>query len=250
MILKDKMKTARLILLILIVSHQLYSQKVRELGMTPVWSHGKVILKNNKIYEGEIYYNTHFGTVQFKRVDESEIISVQENNVQSITYFDKILNRTRNYYTFPVRDTLTDKNYELLFEIVKDFKTSAVLSRMTRASIFFPINYSSSRNILHDFGVPPDRMYVQIEGIFFVDNREKVELYSLIMDMDYDGLLYDYSKSKSKIIKDKLLKNFAGPHWEEISKYIKQNKLKPKFKPDLIRILDQYEYLIFANNDD
>jgi len=228
----------------MVLSNSIFSQNVSELGMTPKWSDGKITLKNKSTYEGPIYYNTHFGTIQYKSDDE--IISLQENKVLSMTFFDKDLKDPRSYYTFTYRDTLTDKDHELLFEILKDFKTFGVLSRLTKASIFLPSNNSPNRNILHDFGVPPDKMFIQVEGIFFVNERNKLELFSLIKDMDYDGVLYNYSKSKSKIIKEKLLREYTGKYWEEIKIYIKQNKLKLKMKPDLLRILDHYEQLTKA----
>ena len=242
------MKKLLLAVFILLFSQYLFGQKVRELGMTPKWSDGKVTLKNNEVYKGELYYNTNSGTIQFKSNDTDELISWHEDRIQSLSFFDKDLKKVRNYYTFPYTDTTTDREDELLFEIIIDFITFGVLSRFTKASLFIPAAYRSNKNILHDFGVPADKVYSQIEGIFFIDKRNKLELFCVIIDIDYDGLISGYTKSKSKILKEKLLKNALGEHWEEIKVYIKENKLKTKMKPDLLRVLDHYDTLAKGNN--
>jgi uncharacterized membrane protein len=111
--------------------------------------------------------------------------------------------------------------------------------------MLFPANYNpyNIMGMFQDFGVTQDKMFIQVEGIFFIDSRDKLELYTLIRNIDFDGVLYDYSKTKSKIIKRSILKEFTKKSWSNIEQYIKQNKLKPQKKNDLLQILDYYEEL-------
>lgn len=221
------------------------AQTLRTLGMNPIWRDGYIVLKDNSSYRGKVYYNTNFGTIQYKPDDEGEIITFQENRILSMNYFDEEMDRSRNYHAFAYTDTLADREYESLFEIIKDFKTFAVLSRSSKASMLFPANYNpyNIMGMFQDFGVTQDKMFIQVEGIFFIDSRDKLELYTLIRNIDFDGVLYDYSKTKSKIIKRSILKEFTKKFWSNIEQYIKQNKLKPQNKNDLLQILDYYEEL-------
>lgn len=245
------MRQIPLTICLLLISLTIQAQGLRELGIKPVWREGNIQLKDNTTLKGLVYYNTSFGTIQFKSIEEAEVISFQENRVLTMNFFDQQLNRTKNYTAITYTDTATDRQHQSLFEVIKDFGDFAVLSRISKAAQLYPSNYNNEYiNTLHDFGVPDDKMYIQIEGIFFVDKRRKLALYSLIKDMDYDGLLYDYSKSKSKIIKSKVLRDYTKNHWDDLQVYIKENKLKPKLKSDLIRILDHYEHLIASKNND
>ena len=238
------MQKISVLICLLLSGFTLYAQDVRKLGMNPTWYTGSLQLKSSDKLEGLIYYNTSFGTIQYKSKAEDETLSFQENRILKLQFFDPKLNRTRFYTAITHLDTLTDKVQETLFEMVKDFENFAVLSRISKASVLLPSKYNPNYiSIFQDFGVPEDKMFIQVEGIFFIDKRNKLTLYSLIKDMDYDGLIYDYQKSKSKIIKSNVLKEYTKDHWEELETYIKENKLKPKFKDDLLRILDHYEHL-------
>ena len=242
----DTLKKIFISLCILLWSQNFLSaQTLRTLGMNPIWRDGHIVLKDNSSYRGKVYYNTNFGTIQYKPDNESEIITFQENRILSLNYFEEETNRSRNYHAFTYIDTLADREYESLFEIIKDFKTFAVLSRSSKASMFLPANYNSYNvvGMFKDFGVTQDKMFIQVEGIFFIDSRNKLELYMLIRNTDFDGVLNDYSKTKSKIIERSILKEYTKKFWNNIEQYIKQNKLKPQNKNDLLQILDYYEEL-------
>jgi hypothetical protein len=243
------MQKISLLICLLLVGLITHAQDIRKLGMNPTWYEGSLQLKSTDKLEGLIYYNTNFGTIQYKSKSQGETISFQENRVMKMHYFDPKLNRTRHYSAITYIDTLTDKIHETLFEVFKDFGDFVVLSRISKAALLFPSNYNpNSITILQDFGVPADKMFVQVEGIFFIDKRNKLALFCLIKDMDYDGLLYDYQKSKSKIIQSEVLEDYTKDHWISLEKYIKENKLKPKLKDDLVRILDHYEHLRASGN--
>lgn len=229
-------------LLYLFIVNPLVAQKRKDFGIKPLWRQGTITFKDETKFEGLVYYNSNFGTIQIKSA-QGEIISFPENKILSMSYFDDKLNRSVHYTSLVYKDTLADKEYELFFEVIKDFRKFAVLSRLTTASLLFPVNSNTEAfDILDDF-VSKKRAYVQVEGIFFIDKSNRLELYCLIKNMDFDGLLYDYSKSETKILKSKSLKRNTADHWDELKEYIRKNQLDPKIKSHLIRILDHYEQL-------
>ena len=113
--------------------------------------------------------------------------------------------------------------------------------------MFFANQNPNTRNIFNDFGLN-DKVYARVEGVFFVDKREKLELYLMLYDFDYDGVIFDYSNSKTKYNKESILKRYSGEHWNELKYYMKKSKLKPSKRPDLLRILDHLEQLTVAGN--
>ncbi len=237
------MKRPVLIIFLSLFSFLVVGQKIKDLGANPVWQTGKIILKDKTKLEGSVYYNTGFGTVQFKKAPQDEIISIQENRVLELTYFDPALNRSRNYVSLVYLDMETDREHELLFEIIKDFEKFAVLSRISKPLLLLPSNTNPGiLNEVNDF--VKEKTLIEVEGIFFLGNDNKLQPYCLIKSTEVDGLILDYSRSKSKVIKSKILETLMADHWKELKAYSKEAKLDPSKKADLIRILDHYEQLL------
>lgn len=241
MITPRSMKRITLVVFLVLITFLLPAQKMKDLGAKPVWVDGVIVLKDKTRLEGKIYYNTSFGTVQFK--DDGEVLSIQENRVLEIRYFDPTLNRLRNYSSFVYAERETGQDQELLFEIIKDFESFAVLSRISKPLLFLPSNTDPGMlGEVNDF--IKKKTLIEIEGIFFLGNDNELQLYCLIKNTEVDGLFRDYSKADSKVLKSKIPETFMEEHWEDIKAYIRQARLDPSKKDDLIRILDHYEQLV------
>src|SRR5687768_12134079 len=118
-------------LCLLFTAFTTHAQEGLKLGMTPTWYTGSLQLKSTDELQGLIYYNTNFGTIQYKPEIQAETLSFQENRILKMQFFDPKLNRTRYYTAITYIDTLTDKIHETLFEVMKDFGDFVVLSRIS-----------------------------------------------------------------------------------------------------------------------
>jgi hypothetical protein len=222
-------------------------QNLKNLGLDTEWRPGTIVLKDNTILKGLIQYNTQFGVIHFKETKDEESIPLQEKRVLKMSFLDKETSLTRSFHMFTLRDTLRDKEYDLLFEIIKDYKDFGVLSRRSTTAMFFSGYRADAPDFMDELGLPKPKVFSQIELIMFVNNRQKLEPVLAIQDIEYDGYAVDYTKSKSKLIKEKVIKDYTGQHWDTLSKYIKEHKLKLNRKDDLMRVLDHFEQLSILN---
>lgn len=216
----------------------------KDLGINAAWSIGKITLDGGKVLEGLVYYNSNFGTIQYKQKENSQVTSYQEANVLALSFFDTALNRTRNYLTLHYKIKDDGIEGDLFFEVIREYENFAVLSRLTKAVLFFPTGPSDFGDVINDF--VKKKKIVQLEGVFFLGEDNELELYTLTKSTTVDGMLLDYNKSQTQVVKANLLSTFTGEYWPTLNAYIEDNDLKPKRKSDLIRVLDEYDHLLAA----
>ena len=74
-----------------------------------------------------------------------------------------------------------------------------------------------------------------------MDTKGTIKPYLKIIATEVDGVFYNISKTKNKMIDDDLLEEFVGPNNnKKLVSYAKENKLSFKRKSDLIKILGYY----------
>lgn len=210
-------------------------------GIDSPWIPGEITLFDGTLYKGIIQYRQEAAIINFKTNEEAkESKSFTELKIQKLLLLDQNNSKPRTFYSFPI--DIDGSEHFLLFEILREYKTWAVLSRKG------PVNVVESRHDLFNpgLGYPAKRGYStvqQVEGIFIADDADQVKLYLLLIDEESDGLFRMTSSSK-RIIEKNSLKEKMNPHWKDVEIYAKQNSLKFKRKEDLLKILDYYTTLI------
>ena len=199
------------------------------------WSKGSVMLKDGKEMKGTLKYSDNTGVLSFQDGDNSRTLTPR--NVIAFEFQDEDEGRQRIFYSLEDKEEDTDIKKWYFFEVLHEFQTFAVLSKVTPIQIDKTSN--GSFNTATGFPVTgSSRVEVsQVEVISFMNQSGKLEPYLRVVEKEVDNGWYDYSSTKNKIIDDEVFPKYAGKHWPKVKAYAEENKLKFKRRSDFIKAL-------------
>lgn len=209
------------------------------------WYEGSIMLANGNEIQGLIKFNENTGVLSYESGSVSK--SFTPKNVAGFEFFDDALNKQKVFYSLEYIDPQTDVPRKLFFEVIKEFKSFAVLSKVDPIIIEQKIN--SGNSLRMPAGASNGTAFAapevsQTETIYFMSDKGKIDPYLQIIEKEREGSLFDKRKTKNKFIKDELLEQYTGSYFNRLNDFAKDNDLSLKRKKDLIRILEYYEELI------
>jgi hypothetical protein len=211
-------------------------------GIETPWNKGSVKLIDGTNLVGLVKYNEINALISFKEDEDSkESRTFKTTKVYSISFIDASSGKQRNFFSFD--HNIDGKERVLLFEVLKEFKDWAVLARKGKVEALEGKNDTGYNNEGLPAGKNTRAVLSQAEGIYAINEDGKIELFQITSHLEVDGLLMDYSDDNSKIERD-ILKKYLKSYFEDVEQYAKQNKLKIKRRPDLLKALDYYETLV------
>ena len=243
---------ALIAIIILFVCNDVCGQEVLVEAALPVnleWSEGSIMTNDGKELRGLLKYNDKSGLVAYENGSDKK--SFTARNVAGFEFFDEETERQRIFYSLPYEDPQNNVERPLFFEVIKEFAVFAVLSKVDPIDIdhksiptsaaFDPYTSTFVRGT--HYGTTTE--ISQTETIYLMDPQGNIRPYIKIVEKEIDGIFYDTSKTKNKMLDDDLLEEFIGPaNNKKLVAYAKENDLSFKRKSDLIKILDYYSELI------
>lgn len=209
------------------------------------WGEGTVVLNDGSQLQGVVRYNdTEGGVVSFESGSRSA--SWTPRSVMQFDFFDQVKNRQRFFYTLEFDDSRYGRR-PTFFEILKDFKRFAVLSKMDAIDIKKKGGYPSSYNngMYAGAGTGGKIAMSQTETIYFIDADGSLYPYMKVIRTIVDRDLYDRTKLKNKVLDESLIrKYFKEPEYSQMIKYADDNNLDLGVKDDFIKALGYYEQQI------
>ncbi|MBT1701161.1 hypothetical protein KK083_29995 [Fulvivirgaceae bacterium PWU4] len=221
------------------------SSKTTIVGGAGRWYDGSIMVNDGTELVGLLRYNDDTGVLSFESGSISK--SFTAKSVAGFEFFDEERNKQRVFYVFSYPDPQTDIVSPLFFEVVKEFKTFAVLSKTDPLQMKQKSHTTSGTTPSGSYG--PGYTYtsteiLQVETIYIMDPNGQIMPYARIVEKEIDdNYLFDRSKVKNKLIDDELLETYTKPHYETLVKFADENKLSFKRKNDLVRILEHYQQL-------
>ncbi len=235
------MKGIVLVLSCYLINVNVLAQISDDLGIHSQWVSALITFKNNESIEGLIQHNLYTGNIIYQD-PSGEKIPINENRILSMEYSDPATGLYRVFYAFEFKDKETGRVDEMLFEIVKDFKNFAVLSK------YLPATSLGNLSDNDDFDILASRkhgsVYGQAEIILFVGEEAELELYFILAYLKKDGLLFDQTKFKVQVVDKKLPKKYLKDYWSEVEAFMDENRFNLKSKRELFQVLDYYESLV------
>lgn len=235
------MKEMFKLMVFVFLSTNIYAQISDDLGINSQWVDASITLKNGESFERQIQHNQFTGNIIFQNAD-GENISMQENRILSMEYSDPTTGQYRIFYSFEYREKGTGREQEMLFEIIKDFKGFAVLSKYLPATALG--NTSDNDEIDVFASRSHGNVYGQAEIILFVGAEADLELYIVLAYIKKDGFLFDQTKYKVKIVDKKLPKKYLAEYWDQVKVFMDENRFDLRSKRELLQVLDYYESLV------
>jgi hypothetical protein len=219
------------LVLLIIVSPLFAFAQFDSLGLNTKWCEGNILLNDNSALKGYIRNNDKMGMVSFKQKEDEEEQSFTTKRIVAMEYFDRDLVKHRKFGSFNVISENEGIEGELFLEIVMEFNEFAVLSK--QESVIPAIR-------ARDSGYGTTRVgYEQFEKICLVGSDGKAQVVLIVNEFEKTKSSSFDSKIKPYFSKDVLKKHMASK-WEQVSTYIKANKLNLKQKADLMMALEYY----------
>lgn len=214
------------------------------------------MLTNGTELKGLLKYNTRNGILAFQDGIESRVLT--PIRVAGFEFFDESLSRQRIFYTFKYKDAQTDVDRPLFFELLRDFKTFAILSKVDQVDVDLKRDSFGQRLTAKPFQFDNTSAYPnnassrlevsQTETIYLMNSEGIIKPYIkaiVIQDGVTDIFTKKDSKTKNKMIDRDLIEEYVSPeHYEKLLKYSEHYTLNFKVKSDSMKILDYYEKLI------
>ena len=243
------MRTLLTSLMLLAFSQVAFSQisVEEELLAGPEWFTGSLMLNNGKEHHGLIKYNDRTDIVCLENGRESK--SFTARHVKAFEFFDEVERKQRMFYAVEVEDRVNNIRRPLFFELLMDTKEFALISKVapiridrkeyTTPAMFNPA--TGSFNAGRYYGYPAT--ISQTETLFFFSKEGEIRPYLEIKEKEIDGMFYDRSIVKNKILDEAALEQYTNRHYKKLISYAKQNALDIKEKKDLMSLLSYYNQI-------
>lgn len=214
-----------------------------------LWFNGSVQLDNGQVIEGALsFYSTEkTGLLQINT--GGKILSFDANQIISFNFFDDRLEMHRRFYSLPYK--VPDQNYDvmLFFETTYEGQHISVLSKTIFRSETRTTNYNPYR--YRGYYIPtwyndpymPRSVSVMVpyETLYLVTPESSIESYSEPTPLSSQRIRY--RKADYDLLL-RMMKDKRGA----VEKYVDSNKLDPREKADLIRIVQYYNDLKQGTN--
>ncbi|HEX6892025.1 MAG TPA: hypothetical protein VF141_15060, partial [Chryseolinea sp.] len=153
--------------------------------------------------------------------------------------------KQRIFYSFPYEDPQTGVERPFFFELIRDYKTFAVLSRVGQLDLGQE-TYSTPQPM--GWGSSTRLVVSQTETIFLMSSRGEIKPYIKIVNKEDDKVNLATGKdlkTTQKILDEDLLIEFiTETRYKKLTDFAKQNDLKFKRKEDFLKILEYYDTLV------
>jgi hypothetical protein len=220
-----------------------FSQRRRaEILQTPKASgYGNVVTVEDDKIVGKVTFNDDGGFVTVEKDGESRTFTPK--NIVSFEFNDMAIQRERRFFVFDYENKETGKTAPAFFEILKEFKTFALLSMIERigTEVHSGLGSAATPALKSSNSLMAATQY---ETIFFMNNKGELEPYVQIREKEVQRELIDTNGTRKRIVDNDLVEKYTGIFYDQIKSFARENDLKFNVKEDLIRIFGKYEELI------
>lgn len=226
------------LVLALTVFPLLCSAQMDNLGVNSKnWCDGTIVLADGTTLRGHVQYNDKLALIKFKEREDSEEESFAETSLRSMHFYDEEEESWRKFGAFRIYDEASGKHVALLFEVLIELESMALLSRIEPVKIATRLRYNPA------IGYHQSRVgYEQYEKLCLVNEFGNAALILLVSELERYKLS---SASKLKpYFNLKKLQEYLGDDWPEFENITKSNDLKLKKRDDFINAFEQYAQLI------
>lgn len=209
------------------------------------WCDGSIMTSQGTELKGLVKYNDKTGILSYHDGENSRAFSPR--TAAGFEFYDRSLEKQRVFYTLEYAEEQEGSNKQFFFELIRDYKTFAVLSKVDRIEIE---QKTGMANPVHtSTGVAGPTTWVEVsqkETIFIMSVDGSIEPYLQFVDMHDNRanvLLQEKDpKKRGKVLDEDVLAKYIGePHFKQLQHFARENNLKFRKKEDFLRILTYYD---------
>jgi hypothetical protein len=203
------------------------------LGINTEWTSGIILLDNNTTLKGLVQFNDKLGMIKYKEARNSVEESFVETSVTSMQLMDDKTGSWRNFAVFNVYEEKTGWKGALLFEVLMEFRSFALVTRVepvkvatrTRQDMFG--NYYTAR-----VG------YEQYEKFCLVDEEGIATVVLGVSEFERNA--FAIAGKLKPYIDKQVLEKYIADDWSEFQAFVKANKLNLRRRADFLRAFEHY----------
>jgi hypothetical protein len=215
-------------------------KEMKELSTyTEQWSDGLITLTDKTELNGLIKYDDRNGVLSYQNGDDSR--SFSPRTVMSFEFFDQNLGKQRLFYTLEYKDPKIDIAKLYFFEVLKEYKNFAVLSKTDPLEVQ-TYSQSSGLNGMH---YTEQTAVSQTSTVFLMNSSGSVVPYIRQIEGKKITKVAAFSKDRNKLIapKNKLAEFVGAEVYERLVHYAKQNELSFDYREEFLKILAYYDQI-------
>ncbi|WP_276373295.1 hypothetical protein [Chryseolinea sp. H1M3-3] len=208
-----------------------------------------IMLTGGEELKGLVKYDNKNGVLSFQDGSDSRVFTAVR--IVAFEFFDESLMIQRVFYSFDYEDPQTNVERPLFFEVLKQYKTFAVLSKADQIDLEERTDYVGGNSVAG----APSPMYStrtvisQTETIYLMKSTGEIKPYfKIIKEEDGEKPFVFFgtdTETKNKMIDRDLLEEFISPvEHEKLRQYALAHDLKFRKKADFLKILDYYDQIV------
>jgi hypothetical protein len=196
---------------------------------------GSITLSDGTVLYGPVKYNDNIGAVRLEDRDNPR--TFKPSQVSAFNFFSEKFERDRDFLSLEFNDANAANIY--FFEILKEFKTFAVLTKIDAIKTEV-INNSTA----YPYTASNRVRATQTETIYFFTDQGKISPYLQIIETETPDNLIDWNTTKNRFLNKSLMEKFTGKYYAQLESFADNNKLSFKSKEHLVKILAYYSELL------
>ena len=208
-------------------------EKVNEFDLEK-WSEGSIMLDDGTELKGLVRFEDRAGVLNYQNGNDSR--SFTPRSVLGFEFFDEELVRQRVFYSIEFENQDDGIKRPVFFELLKDFKTFAVMSKAD------PVQVSMKANPAYSYGSAGTNSSTEIEQtetIYFMREDGTLEPYVKVQRRVVNHQIFSYAKNTEKIVDKKVMgRYFTKEENDAMEAYAEKNELNIRIKEHLIKILN------------
>lgn len=205
------------------------------LGLNTKWTKGTIVLDNDVTLRGLVQFNDKLGMIKYKKAPDDAEESFVETSIAAMQFYDDETNAWRKFAVFDINELQTGRQGGLLFEVLMEFKTFALLSRLQPVNVGIrarqdPIN---GNRYYQRVG------YEQFEHLCLVNDKGTGSV--VLSVSDFERNKWSVASKLKPVLKKGEMEKYLGSDWEKFNALVKSNKLKLKKRADFMKAFELYK---------
>jgi hypothetical protein len=203
------------------------------------WANGTIITNEDEELSGKLRYDD-LQSILFYRDGTTEK-TFSSRQVKMFRFTDSVKRADRLFFALEFEDRKSNIKRPLFFELIREFKTFAVLSKVDPVEFNeLPGKPRGSRNAARESGGV--MRIQQFETICFMSPGGLIEPYLELEITIKNGVFAERVRNKETVLNDELFEKYFGASANaKIMTFVKHNALQLNSKEDLLKILEYYE---------
>jgi hypothetical protein len=209
------------------------------------WSEGIITLNNGHRLKGLLRYNARLEVLSYENGKDSKTFTARQ--LVSFQLMDDHTQKKRLFYSLPYEDSRNGLERHLFFEVLMELPEFSLISKIaplrmdkreyTTPAMFNPIAGSFSGGKY--YGYPTTFSYT--ETILIMSKSGKITPYLEVIEKDIDGVFFDRTRKKQRILNREVLRAFTKPYYSQLMQFARENSLNLKDKTGLLGVLERYK---------